>query len=149
MSRSQTRTVRLVALGVAAMLMAPAMAHHSYAMFDRTKSVSLSGKVRIWEFTNPHSYLWVYVKNDKGDYDLYGLEAPGPAQFIRAGWNKNTVKPGDSVTVLINPLSDGRNGGNLVRVTLADGRTWSGGAQPLPNAGEAHAPSAAGAPPPP
>lgn len=120
-------------------LSAPLLAHHSYAMFDRTKLITLSGKVRIWEFTNPHSYLWVYVKNDQGEDNLYGLEAPGPAQFVRAGWNKNTVQPGDSVTVQINPLADGRNGGNLVQVTLADGRVWSGGGQPVPteNAGEA------------
>ena len=107
-----------------------AAAHHSYAMFDRTRRVTLSGIVRIWEFSNPHAYLWVYVKSDRGDYELYGLEAPGPSQLVRAGWNKNTVKPGDPVTVEINPLADGRTGGNLIRVTLTDGRSLDGAAPP-------------------
>lgn len=109
---------------------ATAAAHHSYAMFDRSKRVTLSGLVRIWEFSNPHAYLWLYVKNDKGDFDLYGLEAPGPSQLVRSGWNKNTVKPGDPVTVIINPLADGRTGGNLVKVTLADGRSLDSAAPP-------------------
>jgi len=109
-----------------------AYAHHSYAMFDHSKQLTLAGTVRIWEFTNPHAYLWVYVKNDKGAYDLYGLEAPGPTQLVRAGWNKNTVKPGDRITVLFNPLADGRTGGNLLRVTLPDGRSWQSTGEPRP-----------------
>lgn len=99
-----------------------ASAHHSYSMFDRQTAQTYQGVVRTWEFTNPHAYLWVYIDDAKGAPHLWGLEAPGPATLLRAGWNKNTVKPGDKVTVEINPLADGRTGGNLIKLVAADGR---------------------------
>lgn len=109
-----------------------ASAHHSYAMFDRNTTKSYQAVVRIWEFTNPHAYLWVYIDDAAGKPQLWGLEAPGPSNLIRAGWNKNTVKPGDKVTVEINPVRDGRNAGNLVKLIASDGRTLEAG--PLPGA---------------
>lgn len=112
-------------------------AHHSYAMFDRSKQVSSAAVVRTWEFTNPHATLWVYINDAQGKPALWGLEAPGPNQLLRAGWDKETVKPGDKVTVIVNPLRDGRNGGGLVKLTLADGRTLGVGGPPPPAEGNA------------
>lgn len=132
------KTLSLAAmLGIAGGMLAfgaPASAHHSYAMFDRTKVLTLTGTVRTWELVNPHAYLWVYVSDDKGGTTLWGLEAPGVQALMRAGWKKNTVQPGDKVTVVINPLTDGRPGGNLAQLTLADGRTLRGSVIPDPNA---------------
>jgi hypothetical protein len=119
------------------LLATTAVAHHSYAMFDRQSTKSLKATVRTWEFVSPHAYLWVYVDDADGKPQLWGLEGPGPQALLRAGWNKNTVKPGDHVTVEINPLRDGRNGGNLVRMTLSDGRTMEAGALPGAPGGEA------------
>lgn len=128
-------------IGAAALLwlasFGSASAHHSYAMFDRDKEISSAATVRIWQFTNPHATLWVYVNDAQGKPQLWGLEAPGPQQLLRNGWDKDTVKPGDKVTVVINPLRDGRNGGSLVKLTLADGRTLGTGG-PAPG-GEAPA----------
>lgn len=107
-----------------------AFAHHSYAMFDRQKALTYSAVVRTWEFTNPHAYLWVYINDASGTPQLWGLEAPGPSALIRNGWDKNTVKPGDKVSVQINPLLDGRNGGNLMKLNTADGRTLDAGSLP-------------------
>lgn len=104
-----------------------AIAHHSYAMFDRSKSISSDAIVRIWEFTNPHATLWVYINDEQGTPMLWGLEAAGPSQLLRSGWDKNTVKPGDKVKVVVNPLRNGSNGGSLVKITLADGRSLGGG----------------------
>jgi hypothetical protein len=99
-----------------------AFAHHSYAMFDRDKSVTMSGTILQWEMVNPHSFLWVVVKPDKGPEVTYGLESGGIAALQRSGITKSMVKPGDKVTVMIHPLKDGRNGGQLVNLTLSDGR---------------------------
>src|SRR5580765_1748080 len=92
-----------------------ASAHHSFAMFDRTKSATVSGTVRTFEFTNPHVYLWLYSTNASGAQDLYAVEfSGGTAALNHAGWTKQTLKPGDKVTVNYNPLRDGRNGGRFV-----------------------------------
>lgn len=103
----------------------PVMAHHSYAMFDDSKELSDLAVVRIWEFSSPHAYLWVYVNDTDGKPVLFGLEAPGPNQLVRAGWDRDTVKPGDKVKVSWHPLRDGRAGGSLSGIVLADGRSMS------------------------
>lgn len=125
--------------GVASVLMmaTAAMAHHSYAMFEMQKRVTVTGKVKVWEMTQPHATLWVWAQNPQKKWELYGFEAPGPTSLIRAGWRKDTVKPGDQVTVVYAPLRDGRNGGNLVKLTLSDGKTMdAGGIGGQPEAGK-------------
>ena len=99
-----------------------AVAHHSYAAFDRTREVTVQGTVRTWEMGNPHAYLWLYVKNRQGKQDIWGFEGPSPAALVSHGWSKYSVKVGDAITVTMNPLRDGRNGGSLTSVRLADGR---------------------------
>ena len=140
-----------IASGVRALLAAVAMsaplstatAHHSYAMFDRSRSLESDAVVRIWQFTNPHATLWVYINDAQGTPILWALEAPGPQQLLRSGWDKNTVRPGDKVKVVLNPLRDGSNGGSLARLTLADGRLLGMGGGGPPSKAEAP-----GAPPP-
>ena len=101
---------------------APAAAHHSYAMFDRTKTVEISGTVRTFQWTNPHTYLWIFAANDQGGQDIYGFEfGGGPSGLSRKGWTMNTLSPGDKVTIKYNPLKDGRTGGMFQQVTLANG----------------------------
>jgi hypothetical protein len=98
-------------------LVSPAPAHHSYAMFDRTQTLTVSGTVRTFLWANPHVYLWVYV-----DKDLYAFEfGGGPNALVRSGWSKETLKAGDKITVTYNPLKDGRTGGEFVSVVLPDG----------------------------
>lgn len=97
-------------------------AHHSYAMFDRSKSVTYQGVVSVWENINPHALIWVYINDAQGKPQLWGIEGPGPQVLLRHGMDKNAVKPGDKVTVTINPLKDGRNGGNLEKLVLANGK---------------------------
>jgi hypothetical protein len=120
----------------AAGLTTPALAHHSYSMFDRTKSVTIEGTVRTWELVNPHSYLWVVVQKDK-DMQIWGLEGGGISALLRAGLNKSSIKPGDKVTVVLHPLRDGRTGGQLVKVVLADGTVVGEGGGPRPAPGGA------------
>jgi hypothetical protein len=131
----------LAAVGLLASL-SIATAHHSYAMFDRSKSLESDAVVRIWQFSNPHATLWVYINDAQGAPILWALEAPGPQQLLRGGWDKNTVKPGDKVKVVVNPLRDGSNGGSLAKLTLADGRVLAmGGGGPPPRADAPAVPS--------
>ena len=110
-------------------------AHHSFAMFDMSKKVTLKGSVRTWEWTNPHTWLWLYVTevdgkpvSDKdGNPVIWGLESSAPGELSRNGITRDTFKKGDKVTVTAAPLKDGRNGGSLGQVTFADGHTVGGG----------------------
>lgn len=102
---------------------APALAHHSQAMFDMSKCVSIQGIVRKFEYNFPHSWLWVNVANANGTQDVYGFEASAPAQMIEVDkrWSRDIAKKGDAITVQYSPLKDGRTGGALHRLILQDG----------------------------
>lgn len=101
---------------------APALAHHSYAMFDAKQNKELSGTVQTFKWTNPHSYIEVLVMDDKGQTQTWGVECGSPAQMVRAGWKSSSLKPGDHVVVTVHPLRDGTPGGSFVQVQTADGK---------------------------
>ena len=113
------RCVGALLLGAAA----TAMAHHSYAMFDREKTLSLVGTVKEFRWSNPHAWMEVYVPNDQGGQDLWGIEMNSPNNLARMGWKSNIVKPGDKVTVTIHPLRSGEKGGSFMALTLPSGQT--------------------------
>ena len=112
-----------IAIGVAGMMLAaaPAASHHSAAMFDPDKVVTLNGTVKEFEYTNPHSWLYVVVRDAQGADTLWGFEAEGPSSLMRAGIRHNSLQPGDQVTVRARPLRDGRPAGAWVTVTKSDG----------------------------
>lgn len=113
-----TRT--LAALAVTASC--AAFAHHSFAMFDQSKQLSLKGTVREFQWTNPHAFIQVDVPNETGGSDMWSVEMNSPNNLRRQGWKSNQLKPGDKVTVVTNPLRDGKKGGLFVSVTLPDGK---------------------------
>lgn len=117
---------------IAAAAAAPALSHHSAAMFDATKTVEHKGTVKKFLWVNPHSLLVVSVRNSRGEIEDYSYEANGPGYLVRNGWKRESVKAGDEITVVSNPLIDGRPGGNLVEVTLPDGSKLSARPQPPP-----------------
>src|SRR6185437_10775397 len=104
--------------------MGTAQAHHTYAMFDRSQTLTLHGTVAKLEWTNPHVFVWLYVQSasNPGKYDLYALENGSPNAISKIGWNKESLQPGDKVTIEYWPLRDGRKGGHLAKATLATGR---------------------------
>jgi hypothetical protein len=106
---------------------APALAHHSFTMFDQTKTVTLEGTVTSFEMINPHSWLYVEAKDATGKVSEWALEMGGTGAMQRAGWQRDTVKPGDAVSVEIHPLKDGTHGGQFLRAKLPGGRTIDGG----------------------
>ena len=128
----------MVAIGGALVLSAagaPASAHHSFAMFDRTKEVTLQGTIKDFQFQNPHAWIQITVPNAQGGEVEWGIECGAPAMMLRTGWRSTTLKAGDKVTLLMHPLKDGRPSGSLIRATLADGKVLGpGGPPPRPAA---------------
>jgi len=96
----------------------PALAHHSFAMFDFTKVITITGTVKEFQWTNPHVVLWVNVEGkDPKHPDVWWLEMTSPGNLTRTGWNRKALNAGDKVEVELNPLRDGKLGGALIKVT--------------------------------
>jgi hypothetical protein len=91
----------------------PAAAHHSFALFDVTKTVSLEGTVKKFDWTNPHSWITLEVVGAQNSADEWLIELPPAGVLAREGWNKNFVKIGERLVVHINPLKNGGRGGSL------------------------------------
>ena len=98
---------------------APALAHHSFAMFDFSRTVTLKGVVKELQWTNPHVILWVETAAGTGQTpEVWSAELTSPGNLTRNGWSKRTLKPGDKVAVDISPLRDGGKGGGFRRAVL-------------------------------
>jgi hypothetical protein len=123
------KTLSLAILAASAFAV-PALAHHSFSMFDQKKVVTLSGTVKELEWTNPHSWLRVMVEDETTHQPKqWSIELASTGQQSRIGWTPTSVKPGDKVTFEINPLRDGTRGGTLLLITLADGTKLGHGGQ--------------------
>jgi hypothetical protein len=91
---------------------AGAHAHHSFAMFDFERTVTIEGTIRQFQWTNPHVVIWVDVPGQAGgEPQLWGVEVTSPGNLLRAGWTKRSFNTGDEVSISIGPLRDGRSGG--------------------------------------
>ena len=108
----------------------PALAHHSFAMFDRGRTDAVSGTVKEFDMINPHGWLQLMVPDAQGKEREWSLETGGPGQLSRSGWQPQTVVAGDKVKAMIHPLKDGSYGGQLVSVTLPNGQTLTAGGPP-------------------
>ena len=116
-------------LGVLAAAMAlivapPALSHHSHAMFDHSKELTVTGTVTEFVFRNPHVFLYIDATSEKGEKVNYWVEMSNLPNMIRRGIGQSTFKPGDKVTVHLHPLKDGRPGGSYVTITDAAGKTY-------------------------
>jgi hypothetical protein len=111
----------LFAVPVALVLAPFALAHHSTAVFDMQKTVEITGTIREFQWTNPHTMTYVMVEGEVAVAGEYALEGMSPNYLGREGWTKRTLKPGDKVTLQVHPLKDGRKGGFMVSVKLPDG----------------------------
>ena len=115
------RTSVAVVVGLGLLLAAvPAPAHHSFAAeFDASKPVKLNGTVTKVEWTNPHVWFYLDVKDETGTVSNWGMEMGAPNGLMRAGWTRNSMKAGDAVTVEGFRARNGKNIGNAAAVTLA------------------------------
>jgi Family of unknown function (DUF6152) len=106
----------------AALLGAPAFAHHSFAMFDQAKVLYMPGTVKAFEFVNPHAWLHLAIVNDKGDVSTWSFEAGSVLQLAALGWSKDSFRIEDKVEIGFRPMKDGSRGGQLMSVKLASGQ---------------------------
>jgi hypothetical protein len=112
----------LVMTFAAFVVSAPLFAHHGEANYDTDKVVSVKGTVSGFEFINPHTLITVDVKNDKGEIEKWNCEARSPGMLVRVGgWDKNTLKVGDVITVFGYRAKNGATVMRLQKLTLADG----------------------------
>jgi hypothetical protein len=110
-----------IALAAVAAAGSPAVAHHSFAMYEPTKTLTFKGTVKSFQWTNPHVVVWVLVQPDDGSAaQEWSFETTSPGVLTRAGWTRQSLKAGDKVSVTFSPLRDGSHGGGLNSVTLLD-----------------------------
>lgn len=98
-------------------------AHHSSAMFDKEKVLDVTATVQEFQWTNPHVWIQITVKNDQGEQKKWSIEGLGPNGLFRNGWRPNSFKPGDVVEIRFNPMRDGTNAGGFIGAKFPDGKT--------------------------
>src|SRR5258708_22268686 len=109
--------------GIAVALFAsPALAHHSFAMFDADTKVTIEGTVKEFQWTNPHAWIMLNVANTEGKPEPWAVELNGPSGLVRQGWKPKTLTPGMPITLTIHPLKDGTHGGQFIAGTLSGGK---------------------------
>jgi hypothetical protein len=136
------RRLLVVSFVIALFSMNSAIAHHSAAGVDRSKTVTVEGTIKQFKWGNPHCWLDLEVPNADGVVALWTFEMTSPTFLVRAGWKSTTLKANEKVKVVARPMRNGDPGGIFVSVTLPDGRTLTEQAQPA-----AQAPAAAPAQP--
>jgi hypothetical protein len=123
MMNVKTMLVGTVGLGLAFAGIQAASAHHSFAMFDQSKKLTVKGTVTEFQWTNPHSFLEIDTTGADGKKAHWSLELNSPNNLKRQGWSRNAVKPGDVISVTFNPLRDGKPGGLFNSLVLPNGKT--------------------------
>ena len=109
------------ALGLAS-LSVGAAAHHSFAMFDMGKEVTVKGTVKKFQWTNPHAYIQLVGKDASGKEVEWSMEMGAPMYLYARGWRPGTLKAGMDISVTLNPLRNGKPGGVVRDVTTVDGK---------------------------
>jgi hypothetical protein len=104
---------------------AQTFAHHSAVMFDDQSEVTVTGVVKEFQYTNPHSWLLIDVTNDDGSITTWGFEAEGPSTLMRAGIRRSDFSPGTQVTITGHPMRDGRPAAAWVHATRGDGKPFN------------------------
>ena len=118
--QAKTALIALTALSLIG-VSAPASAHHSFAMFDTAAQKTLTGTVKKFDWTNPHSFIWIDVGSG-ATAETWGIEGMSPNFLARRGWSKNTIKVGDKISLTFHPLKNGDKGGSFMKVLLPTGQ---------------------------
>lgn len=117
------RRTGLWSIALMIVMVAPALAHHSFAVYDHTRTLTLRGTVTKFQWTNPHGFIEMDVQQGDGSVKHYSVELTSINMMQRVGWRSNMIKPGDKVQVVMAPLLSGEPVGLGLEVVLADGKT--------------------------
>ncbi len=98
-----------------------AVAHHSPIVFDQTRKMTITGTVTEFKWGNPHSWIHLDVKDERGEVASWGVEMNPANNLAREGWRASTLKPGDKVTIVVHPLRNNEKGGQYLSIKLPDG----------------------------
>jgi hypothetical protein len=133
---------KFLSLALCGLLLASttALAHHSFAMFSRDRTLILTGQVREFQWANPHAWIQLVVTDAEGAQKEWSIECGSPNMMARQGWKSRTLKPGDRVALVMHPALSGSSSGSLVSLTMADGRVLGPGGAPAPATGNAPPP---------
>ena len=122
MNTTSGRRVAIFVALAASLYSSTALAHHSFAMFDSTKEVTVTGTLGAVSWTSPHIWFDLMVPDGKGGVVKWGIEADSPATLTRGGWKYGEVKVGEKYTFVLRPQKNGKPGGALVSATMPNGR---------------------------
>lgn len=114
----------LLLLMTLALLPATGSAHHSFGMFDSSKEIWLEGRIKEFQWTNPHAWIQVLVTDASGKEVEWSLEGGSPNILSRNGWKRTVLQPGDKVRILLHPLRSGEPGGSFLEVHKEDGSVY-------------------------
>lgn len=110
------------ALALGATCVASVTAHHAVTAVDQSRTIVIEGTIKTYEWTNPHVWIWVLVPDKSGgEPKIWGIESANLSMARRMGMSKDSFKPGDKVTMTINPMRDGREGGTFRKAVFPDG----------------------------
>ena len=132
--------VVVVAVAAGLLIPLPLSAHHGSAAFDTGKEVTLKGTVKEWVYSNPHCLLRLEVTGADGQVVQWVAEGQAPNVIFPSGYRRDSFKPGDQVTVTVEPVKQGRPLGRILQAVLADGKTLGRASSPPPAAGAAPQP---------
>jgi hypothetical protein len=111
----------MIVAGLAMGAAGVAVAHHSYSAFDMVGTKTVTGTIQKFDWSNPHSWIWIDVKNEQGVVETWGIEGMSPNFLARRGWTRTTLKPGDKITMTFHPVRGGDKGGSFVSATKSTG----------------------------
>lgn len=117
------RNLVLAVLATALLGAGTAHAHHSPAIFDHTKKITIVGTITEFKWMSPHSWIHIDVADENGEVHNWGVEMDPASLLARGGWKSNSIKAGDKVSILIYPLRNNEKGGQYISITLPDGTT--------------------------
>ncbi|HZF45050.1 MAG TPA: DUF6152 family protein [Sphingomonadaceae bacterium] len=126
MNKRITCAMAALAMGAMMAASAPALAHHSFAMFDQKKVMTLQGTVTEFQWTNPHAFIEIDVPTN-GKIVHWSIELNSPNNLKRQGWSRASLKTGDRISLRMNPLRDGKKGGLFLDLKKADGKVLDSG----------------------
>jgi hypothetical protein len=121
-SRSKKVILKLGVVAIASLCTSIASAHHSFALFDISKLITVTGTVKEWSWSNPHTWLKVIVVKADGSSEEWALVGSSPNMMSRWGWNAADINVGDKVVVDVHPTRDGQHNGSLQTIFLPKGK---------------------------